>query len=102
MEGGAVFVEGGAERKREVRRGTRVANSEEIHRAIKESTRVAIFPDGWKLCLRDAEKHELYNLQSDPGEKQNLYHRGGPRNLIRRLTREIHRWQEDVEDSVKV
>ncbi len=78
------------------------SNSDEIWRAISESTRVAISVDGWKICLRDCDKNELYNLKSDPNEEQNLYDSAQPKDVISRLTGEIHRWQESVGDNLKV
>ena len=52
---------------------TGFGKAEEIHRADNESSRAAITPEGWKICLRDADKNELYNLRSDPHEEHNLY-----------------------------
>jgi arylsulfatase A-like enzyme len=75
---------------------------EEIKRAANESTRAAITPDGWKICLRDADKNELYHLRSDPRELQNLYYRSDQKEAIARLTSEIHQWQERDGDTVKV
>ena len=78
------------------------SNSDEIWRAISESTRVAISVDGWKICLRDHDKNELYNLRSDPSEEQNLYSSAEHQAVIGRLTGEIHRWQESIGDNLKV
>jgi arylsulfatase A-like enzyme len=97
-----VFVEWSPNRMRQVYKGTRLAHSNGIRRAISESTRVAVSPDGWKLCLRDRDKNELYNLRSDPSEKQNLYGYTEHQDVISRLTGEIHRWQESVGDKIKV
>jgi hypothetical protein len=44
-----------------------------IKRAVEESTRTLVSPDGWKLCLRDKDLNELYNLNEDPFETRNLY-----------------------------
>ena len=52
---------------------SKLADAETVERALSESTRAVISPDGWKLCLRDRDKNELYNLKADPGEKRNLY-----------------------------
>ena len=83
-------------------KGTRLAKRREIVRAFSESTRVAITPDGWKICLRDRDKNELYNPDSDPREKLNLYETDKGKDVIGRLTGEIHRWQETVADGIKV
>jgi arylsulfatase len=70
--------------------------------AMAEKTRAIISPDGWKLCRRDADVNELYNLKADPGELQNLYSHSASQEVVRRLTDDIHRWQERVGDKVKV
>ena len=44
----------------------------------------------------------LYSLQSDPSEKQNLYDYAERKDVISRLTGDIHRWQESVSDKIKV
>ena len=44
-----------------------------VKRAVDESTRTIVTPDGWKLCLRDKDLNELYNLNDDPFETRNLY-----------------------------
>jgi arylsulfatase A-like enzyme len=75
---------------------------DDVRTAITESTRAVVTPDGWKLCLRDRDKNELYNLRLDPGEEHNLYYAGQQRAIISRLTNDIHRWQERIGDAVKV
>ena len=92
----------GKNKKPKVKKGTKLAKPEEIQRAINESTRAAISPDGWKLCLRNTDKNELYNWQRDPNEEQNLYDSRDQRDVIARLTGEIHRWQESVGDTLKI
>jgi arylsulfatase A-like enzyme len=96
------FLEWSPARTRKVKKRTKLANPEEIQRAMAESTRAAISPDGWKLCLRDTDKNELYNLRADPREEHNLYGNNNQKDVISRLTREIHHWQESVGDSAKV
>ena len=82
--------------------GTNLASKEELKRAGNERSRAVISPDGWKLCLSDADKSQLFNLQKDPGETTNLFDSGLHRDVISRLTRKIHEWQESVQDEVKV
>jgi arylsulfatase A-like enzyme len=97
-----VFAQWSPARRPKFKEGTTLANEEEIKRVMSESTRVAISPDGWKLCLRDVDLSELYNLRSDPQETENLYGRSEYKDVIVRLTGEIHRWQESVGDTLKV
>jgi arylsulfatase A-like enzyme len=73
---------------------------EEIQRAMNESTRAIVSPDGWKLCLRDKDKNELYNLQKDQREEHNLFYQGGDQKVIDELTAAIHAWQERSGDTL--
>ena len=73
-----------------------------VKRAMMENTRTVISPDGWKLSLRDADLAELYDLRSDPSELQNLYPSLAGKEIVQRLTGEIHRWQESVGDRLKI
>jgi arylsulfatase A-like enzyme len=81
---------------------TKLGTKDEIKRCLAESTRAVISPDGWKLCLRDKDKNELYNLHDDPEERTNLYYKNAHPDIISRLTSEIHRWQEHAGDTLKV
>ncbi len=65
-------------------------------------TRTIISPDGWKLCLSDVDKCQLFNLKEDPGETTNLFDSGRYGNIISRLRSKIYKWQETVDDKVKV
>jgi hypothetical protein len=73
-----------------------------IKRAVDESTRTVVTPDGWKLCLRDKDLNELYNLKDDPLETRNLYSDRQCASVISRLAGEIHRWQDSSQDKLKV
>jgi hypothetical protein len=73
-----------------------------VKRAVEESTRAMVTPDGWKLCLRDKDLNELYNLTDDPLETRNLYADRQYASVILRLAYEIHRWQESANDKLKV
>jgi len=97
-----IFVEWSPNRMRRFVKGTRLAKKKEVQRAFSESTRVAIAADGWKICLRDCDKNELYNIRSDPRETQNLYGYDEHRAIIGQLTGEIHRWQQGIADQIKV
>jgi N-acetylglucosamine-6-sulfatase len=70
--------------------------------ALHETTRAVISPDGWKLCRRDLDKDELYNLRADPHEEHNLFGRADYRDVVDRLSGKIYAWQETVSDSAKV
>jgi hypothetical protein len=73
-----------------------------VKRAVEESTRTIVTPNGWKLCLRDKDLNELYNQKDDPVEMRNLYADRQYASVISRLADEIHRWQESANDKLKV
>ena len=96
-----VFLEWAPNRTK-VKKGTKLARRRLVKRAVEESTRTVVTPDGWKLCLRDKDLNELYNLNDDPFETRNLYTERQYASVISRLTDEVHRWQEFTHDEVKI
>lgn len=103
MAPGNVFVQWHPSRHREdLPAHTGWLEKYRVKHALAENTRTIVSPDGWKLSLRDADLNELYNLESDPNEMQNLYPGLAGKEIIQRLTGNIHRWQESVADKVKV
>jgi arylsulfatase A-like enzyme len=100
-ETGPVFLEWSPGREK-INKRTKLGSKRAIQRCLSESTRAVVSSDGWKLCLRDKDKNELYNLSNDPGERHNLYYDGGRRDTIDRLTNEVRRWQEQTGDTIKL
>jgi arylsulfatase A-like enzyme len=96
-----VFLEWAPNRTK-VKKGTKLARRRLVKRAVEESTRTIVTPDGWKLCLRDKDLNELYNLNEDPSETHNLYSDRQYASVMSRLTGEISRWQESASDKLKV
>ncbi len=84
-----------------VMKGTKLAPRRTIKRAMNESTRALISPEGWKLCLRDQDLNELYNLQTDPIEAHNLCYQPDYRAIIEQATRGILSWQQTTGDILK-
>jgi len=84
------------------RGGTGLASREQLEKVQNEHTRTVISPDGWKLCLSDVEKCQLFDLNNDPGETTNLFDKAGHADIIRRLTAEIYTWQRQVSDKIEV
>ena len=78
------------------------ATDEEMDKAAGAEIRAVVSPDGWKLCLSDHDRCQLFNLREDPGETVNLFDSGRHGDIIGRLTGQIHRWQESVDDKVVV
>ena len=54
----------------------------------------------WKLILRDHPKDELYNLEADPGEADDLLPRPESRARVKELAALMLRWSERVNDPV--
>jgi arylsulfatase A-like enzyme len=96
-----VFLEWAPNRTK-VKKGSKLARRRMIKRAVEESTRTVVSPDGWKFCLRDKDLNELYNLKDDPFETRNLYSDPECVSVISRLDGEIHRWQEATDDKLKL
>jgi len=92
-----VFMEWSPNRMK-VLKGTQLATRLAIKRAVNESSRAIILQDGWKLCLRDKDTNELYNLDKDPTEEHNLYHLPEYKDIVKRGTAEIYDWQERTGD----
>jgi arylsulfatase A-like enzyme len=96
-----IFIEWAPNRTK-VKKGTSLAPRRMIKRAVGESTRTVVSRGGWKLCLRDKDLNELYNLNADPLETRNLYSDRQYAPVISRYTDEIHRWQESTQDRLKI
>jgi arylsulfatase A-like enzyme len=97
----SIFIEWAPNRTK-VKKGTSLAPRRMIKRAIEESTRTVVSSDGWKLCLRDKDLNELYNLNDDPLETRNVYSDRQFASVVSRCVDEIHRWQESVDDTLKL
>lgn len=74
---------------------------QDVERVHNAPIRTVIAQDGWKLCLCERDKHQLFDLNADPYETRNLYYTGEHRERIEDLTKRIRAWQSEVEDSVK-
>ena len=82
--------------------GTKLASKTVLKNIENEHSRAVVSPDGWKLCLSDVDKSQLFNLHDDPGETVNLFDSDLHKDIILKLTKKIHRWQNQVEDTVEV
>jgi arylsulfatase A-like enzyme len=96
-----VFIEWAPNRTK-TKKGTNLARRRMMKRAVEESTRAIVSPDGWKLCLRDNDLNELYNLHEDAFETRNLYADRQHTPIVSRLTDEIHRWQRAAKDTLRI
>jgi arylsulfatase A-like enzyme len=66
------------------------------------SWRMVISPDGWKMALLDRDNSVLFNRDRDPMEMSNLFYRPEYAGEIKRLRREIERWQRQTGDTFPV
>ena len=98
---GSVFLEWAPNRTK-VKKGSKLDRRRMIKSAVEESTRTLVSPDGWKLCLRDEDLNELYNLKGDPFETRNLYSDAQYASVVSRFANEIYRWQEATNDKLKL
>ncbi len=96
-----VFIEWSPNRTKLVKRSV-VSSSRRAKRAMEESTRSIVTPDGWKCNLRDCDISELYRLADDPRERVNLFNDQRYSDVVSRCRFEIQRWQESVGDTLKL
>ncbi|MCH8223555.1 MAG: DUF4976 domain-containing protein, partial [Chloroflexi bacterium] len=61
--------------------------------------RSVITCDRWKLTLCSGDQGELYDLNSDPTETENLFDRPEHRDRIKQMAARIRRWQLEVGDT---
>jgi arylsulfatase A-like enzyme len=72
----------------------------DIMKVMSDPIRTIVTPDGWKLNYRRSGKHELYNLNEDPYERQNLADEAEHEETIHELYTEILSWQRRTRDPV--
>lgn len=77
-------------------------SDQEAKRVHNAPIRTVITQEGWKLCLAQNDKHQLFNLQQDPHETTNLYTAAGYKKEITGLRRMIETWQKNEGDAVQV
>ena len=72
----------------------------EVNRSMGQPLRTVISADRWKLNLYEQGQHELYNLNTDPHEMENLIDTPVHADRIQDLTDRIRRWQQETGDTV--
>jgi arylsulfatase A-like enzyme len=81
---------------------TALAPAEAIRAAFSAPSRTFVGSDGWKLTWHSAGEHELYDLNTDPGERTNLFGRPGMAERAARMVARIRAWQARVGDTVEL
>ena len=74
--------------------------AEEINKVVGMPWRTLVAQDGWKLNLSPADQCELYDLNADPHELENLFDQPEQRERVREMAVRIRAWQERAGDSV--
>ena len=77
----------------------RFLGSAEINRMLALPWRSVITPDRWKLNLCAGDQCELYDLNSDPHEMNNLFNDPAQADRIRDMAARIRIWQGETGDT---
>ena len=77
----------------------RFLGSAEINRMLALPWRSVVTPDRWKLNLCAGDQCELYDLNSDPYEMNNLFDDPAHRDRVRDMAARIRIWQHRTGDT---
>jgi arylsulfatase A-like enzyme len=77
-----------------------IRETDSVQLAANPSIRTVISKEGWKLSLSNRDKSQLFNLNSDPLETNNLFYREEYRETIRKLASSIREWQKVTNDTL--
>ena len=64
--------------------------------------RAVVSPDGWKMVVSDLDKNQLYNLNDDPEENNNLYNSKVHVEVINSLSEKLKDWQVETNDELSL
>jgi arylsulfatase A-like enzyme len=78
------------------------AGSEDCRDAVQTSIRTVVTPDGWKLNWSSMDKSQLFGLEEDPKEKENLFYEEAYAGKVRELQGLIKGWQARTADLVSI
>ena len=67
---------------------------------LKPSIRTIISADGWKMSVSNRGRSQLFDLNKDSLEINNLYDQEAYQETIKDLAGKIHRWQEATGDTI--
>ncbi len=76
-----------------------IAPADAARRAVADPVRSVVTAAGWKLNRSAAGAHELYDLNTDPGETTNRIADADCAAVIADLTARIRRWQDRTNDT---
>lgn len=78
-----------------------MATPDEVVAALTDPLRTIITPEGFKYTWSTLGDDELYNLNNDPYETENLAHRASYRRVVQSLREQIRDWQRRTGDGVQ-
>ncbi len=78
----------------------RFLGDNKINRMLRLPWRTVVTPDRWKLALCAGDQCELYDLNNDPHEMNNLFNDPSQRDRIRDMAARIRVWQIQTADQV--
>ena len=78
--------------------GDRNLGSPDINRMVSIPWRGVVTGDRWKLNLSPGDQCELYDLNSDPAELNNLFNKPEHKDRIRQMAARIRIWQDETGD----
>ena len=76
--------------------------SPEINRMVSVPWRGVVTGDRWKLNLSPGDRCELYDLNSDPAELNNLFEDIENKDRIRDMAARIRIWQDKTGDKMQL
>lgn len=71
-----------------------------IMRDLNTPIRTIVTPDGWKLNFRQNGEHELFDLDADPHEMEDLADDPAHTERVDELAEEIFEWQKRTRDPI--
>ena len=74
--------------------------ADSLQRAANPSIRTIISKEGWKLSLSNRDKSQLFDLNKDPLEIENLYYKDEYKQTINELAGRIKDWQQATNDTL--
>ena len=80
--------------------GDRNLGSPAINRMVSVPWRSVVTGDRWKLNLSPGDQCELYDLNGDPAELENLFDAPEHRDRVRDMAARIRIWQQETGDTM--
>ena len=73
-----------------------------INRMLRLPWRTVVTPDRWKLALCAGDQCELYDLNNDPYEQNNLFNDPDQQDRVRDMAARIRVWQVQTGDTAPI